>query len=153
MITHTCRRQNGATLLVSLIMLVMLTMFAVTGFNLSSVNLKIAGNFQQQRNMEAAVQQALEQVMSTATSFNLTPAAQSICVNGGSGCAGGYIVNVAAPVCNYYVTASGYTKKIGELAPEDTDWEIRASATDTLGGATATITQGLRVRLLAGNCP
>ena len=41
-------RQRGATLLVTLIMLVVLTLFAVTAFNLSSVNLKIVGNFQAQ---------------------------------------------------------------------------------------------------------
>ncbi len=146
MIHANAMRQRGATLLVSLIMLVVLTMFAVTSFNLSSVNLKIAGNFQQQRYMEASVQQAIEQVISTSTAFNLTPATQTITVNG-------FDVAVTAPACNYYATATGYTKKIGELTPEDTDWEISASATDTLGGATATITQGLRMRLLAGNCP
>jgi len=51
------------------------------------------------------------------------------------------------------VTAKGYTKKIGELTPEDTDWELRASVSDTSSGARATIVQGVRLRLLSGNCP
>jgi hypothetical protein len=123
-----------------------LTLFAVTGFNLSSVNLKIAGNFQQQRYVEAVVQQAIEQVLSTGTAFSVTPAAQTITIDG-------ITVAVAAAKCNYYTTAAGYTKKIGELAPEDTEWEISASATDSYGSATAAITQGVRARLLAGNCP
>ena len=76
------RRQRGATLLVSLIMLVVLTMFAVTGFNLSSVNLKIAGNFQQQRYIEAVVQQAIEQVLNTGAAFSVTPAPQTITIDG-----------------------------------------------------------------------
>jgi len=78
------RRQRGATLLVTLIMLVVLTLFALTGFNLSSVNLKIIGNFQQQKSTEAVVQQALEYLISTPTAFNLTPTAACICVNGTS---------------------------------------------------------------------
>lgn len=144
--THTLPgRQRGATLLVTLIMLVLLTLFAISGFNLSSVNLKIAGNFQQQRYLEASLQQAIDQVISTSTIFT-TPAAQTITVNG-------FTVSVTAPVCNYYATATGYSKRVGELAPEDTEWEMRASATDTLGGATGAITQGIRVRLLEGNCP
>ena len=74
--------QRGATLLVSLIMLVVLTLFAVTGFNLSSVNLKIAGNFQQQRYLEASVQQAVEQFLSSPSGFALVPAGQTYTVNG-----------------------------------------------------------------------
>jgi Tfp pilus assembly protein PilX len=147
------KRQRGATLLVSLIMLVVLTLFAVAGFNLSSVNLKITGNFQGQKAMEAVAQQAIEQVISSVSAFNLTPAASTVCVNGGAGCAGGYNVAVSAPKCNYSTTAKGYTKKVGELTPEDTDWEIRAEVTDPLTGAKAAIVQGVSIRMLAGNCP
>jgi len=152
-------RQRGATLLVALIMLVVLTLFAVTMFNLSSVNLKIIGNFQQQRAVERVVQQAIEQVMSTVSAFNLTPAASDICINGtgstSSACttSGGHWVHIDQPTCNYTTPAKGYTKKIGELTPEDTHWEVRASYTDSLTNAYAGIVQGVGVRLLAGNCP
>lgn len=151
-------RQRGATLLVTMIMLVVLTLFAVTAFNLSSVNLKIVGNFQQTRAVEAVVQQAVEQVISTVAFFN-TPAATSICVNGTGGSAaicaasGGQFVSVDKPRCNYAAAARGYTKKIGELSPEDTSWEVRSSSTDAASKATAVIVQGVSVRLLAGNCP
>lgn len=150
------QRQRGATLLVSLIMLVLLTLFAVAGFNLSSVNLKIAGNYQALKSLEAAAQQAIEQVLSTTAAFSLVPVTDTICVGGGTApaCTGGYAVQITpAPRCNYAVTAKGYTKKIGELTPEDTDWEIRAAVTDAGTGATAAIVQGVRIRLLAGNCP
>ena len=147
-------RQRGATLLISLIMLVVLTLFAVAGFNLSSVNLRISGNFQSQRGLEAVIQQALNQVLSTSTAFSLTPTAQTICVNGAVGtCAGGYNVSVTTPVCNYFRVASGYGKDVEALAPEDTDWEIRATATDALTSATARLTQGIAIRLPKGNCP
>ena len=150
-------RQRGATLLVSLIMLVVLTLFAVTGFNLSGVNLKIVGNFQQQKFSESMVRQALEQIVSTVTIFT-APAA--VCLPSGAApsgtplaCAASTDVLIDKPRCNYTVTAKGYTKKIGELSPEDTNWEVRASYTDSATKATAAMVQGVAVRMLAGNCP
>jgi Tfp pilus assembly protein PilX len=139
------QKQRGAVLLVTLIMLVVLTLFAVSGFNLSSVNLRIAGNFQEQRAMEAIALEAIERVLSNPGTFSLAPTAQVINVYGQN-------VNVSAPRCNYTVTAKGYTKKIGELTPEDSDWEFTARVVDA-AGARATVVQGVRIRILAGNCP
>lgn len=148
----TVRRQRGATLLVSLIMLVVLTLFAVAGFNLSSVNLKIAGNFQEQKLLEAAAQQAIEQVISTPAAFNLAPTEQSIAIGNHTVWVTGPAGRPTGPRCNYAITAKGYTKRIGELTPEDSDWEIRAEVTDALTGAKAAIVQGVRLRVLANNC-
>jgi Tfp pilus assembly protein PilX len=139
------QKQRGAVLLVTLIMLVVLTLFAVSGFNLSSVNLRIAGNFQEQRTMEAIALEAIERVLSNPNFFSLTPTAQVVNVYGQN-------VNVSAPRCNYTVTAKGYTKKIGELTPEDSDWVFRAEVADA-GGARTAIVQGVRIRILSGNCP
>lgn len=151
------RRQQGVTLFVTLIMLVVLTLFALSAFNLSSVNLKIVGNYQQQKEAEALVAQTLERVMSTVTIFT-TPAAT--CLPSGvapSGsplaCASTSDVLIEKPLCNYTAPAKGYTKKIGELTPEDTSWQLRGSYTDPVTKASTAIVQGVAVRLLAGNCP
>lgn len=150
--------QRGTTLLVTLIMLVVLTLFAVTAFNLSSVNLKIVGNFQQVKAAESVVQQAVEQLMSTVSIFS-APAATNICVPSGEVTAGActlatdQAVAITRPRCNYAAAAKGYTKKIGELAPEDTTWEVQGSFTDAATQASAVIVQGVSVRMLAGNCP
>ena len=147
------RRQRGATLMITLVMLIILTLFAVTAFNLSGVNLKIVRNYQDQKSIEGVVQQAIEQIMSTVTIFT-APAASDVCVNGtGGGCTGGYLVHIDKPSCNYLTPASGYTKKVGELTPEDTNWQVRASYTDAFSKANVVIVQGVAVRLLAGNCP
>ena len=154
-------RQRGATLLVSLIMLVVLTLFAVTGFNLSGVNLKIVGNFQQQKFTESMVREALEQVVSTVTIFTspaatcINPTTAAVSTPSGSplACSASTDVLIDKPKCNYTVTAKGYTKKIGELSPEDTNWDVRASYTDSSSKATAAMVQGVAVRMLAGNCP
>jgi len=159
MTSTVIRGQRGATLLVTLIMLVVLTLFAVTGFNLSSVNLKIVGNFQQQKDAEATVQDALERVLSSISLFS-APAA--VCLPSGAApsgtppnlvCGIATDVLIAKPKCNYSNVATGYTKKLGELTPEDTNWEVRASYTDPLTKAAAAVVQGVAVRMLAGNCP
>ena len=62
-------------------------------------------------------------------------------------------VLIAKAKCNYSTVATGYTKKLGELTPEDTNWEVRASYTDPLTKAAAALVQGVAVRMLAGNCP
>ena len=139
------KQQRGATLVISLVMLVVLTLFALAGFNLSSVNLKIAGNFQQQRFIETTLQQSIERYISSSSAFSLSPASASYTVNGIS-------VTISTPVCMYYATAQGESKTLGTLAPEDTQWEVRASGTDTVSGATTSIVQGVQVRLLEGNC-
>ncbi len=153
---HLPRNQRGATLLVTLIMLVVLTLFAVTAFNLSSVNLKIVGNFQQQKEADAIVQQALAQVMSTVAAFEAPDVVISLCIPGGTAppCAASqHNVTVDRPRCNYTTAARGYTKVLGQLTPEDTNWDVRASYTDTVTNAKAAIVQGVSVRMLAGNCP
>ena len=71
--THGCRRQCGATLIVSLIMLLLITMLAVTAFRLGASDVQIVGNMQHRQQAMAAAQSAVEQVISSAQ-FTATPA-------------------------------------------------------------------------------
>ena len=84
-------RQRGATLLISLIMLVVLTLFAITAIRTGNIGLKIVGNQQMQKLMESAAAQAVEQVVSNLGNFDsrttIAPTAtvaQSVCVNPGA---------------------------------------------------------------------
>ena len=67
---NTRKRQEGATLLVALVMLIMLTLFAVSAMNTSTTNLKVVGNMQLQTEAASAAQQAIELAISTPTFFN-----------------------------------------------------------------------------------
>lgn len=67
------RSQSGATLLVSLVMLIMLTLFAISAMNTSLVNLRMTGNMQARTEALDATQRALETVIST-TRFIAFPA-------------------------------------------------------------------------------
>lgn len=138
-------RQRGMTLIVSLVMLIMLTMFAISTMNLSNSNLKIVGNQQALRAVEAAVQQALEQVVSGSTVFK-TPVAQTLTIDG-------FSVAVSAPVCIRSEIAKGSTKDISVTnIPEMDLFEVTASTSDSLSGATATMRQGVDLMMLQGYC-
>jgi len=65
-------RQSGAVLIVSLIMLALITLLAVTSFRLGKSNLQIVGNMQSRNQALAAAQAALEQVISR-LQFTQTP--------------------------------------------------------------------------------
>lgn len=153
-------RQSGAVLLISLIMLVMMTLFAVTGIKLSSVNLRIIGNYQWQKETEMLVDTALEQVLSDGNNFSPTATTHDICADGTVSDVGNCPLlspsrgSITAPACSGVRPATGYSKKIGTLVPEDSDWVMRATATDSgSSGASVTIVRGITARLLAGNCP
>lgn len=66
--THPARfaiRQRGATLVIALIMLVLLTLFAVSSMNTANTNLRVVGNMQSRNEALYAAQETLESVIST----------------------------------------------------------------------------------------
>jgi Tfp pilus assembly protein PilX len=138
------RQQRGAVMLVSLVILMIITLFVVSSANMTSGDLRIIGNFQRKMMLTQSVQQAIEDVLSNVANFN-APVAQTITVNG-------IAVAVNAPQCLDTQTAAGYTA-VNNITLYDTNWAISASATDVLTGATATINQGVRIRLPTNFCP
>ena len=136
--------QRGAVLLISLVMLVVLTLFVLSSINLSSADLRIVGNLQSKRTMSHSAQQAIEQVISSIANFD-TPVPQTITVNG-------IPVSVAAAGCLGTTTATGYSA-VSNITLYDTNWSLTATATDPITGATATVTQGVRIRMSTNYCP
>jgi len=59
------RAQRGATLLVALIMLILLTMFAISSLNTANTNLKVVGNMQAKAEALNVAQDAIETVISS----------------------------------------------------------------------------------------
>jgi Tfp pilus assembly protein PilX len=66
-------RQRGVTLIVALIMLMLITLMVVTGLNLGKGSMQTVGNMQQRNQVNAAIDETLEEVIST-TRFSDTPA-------------------------------------------------------------------------------
>lgn len=69
------RHQQGLTLVMSLIMLVLLTLLALTSITLGNSNLQIVGNMQQREQAIAAANQVLEETISSTRFFNSPDAA------------------------------------------------------------------------------
>lgn len=59
------RQQSGITLVTSLIFLVLISLFAITTFNLSSGNFRIVGNMEVRQESMSAAQVAVEQTISS----------------------------------------------------------------------------------------
>jgi hypothetical protein len=68
------RHQQGVTLVTALIMLVLLTLLALTSFNLGNSTLQVVGNMQQREQSVAAANEAIEETISSTNFFN-TPSA------------------------------------------------------------------------------
>jgi Tfp pilus assembly protein PilX len=65
-------RQRGATLVVGMIMLILISLLAVASFRLGKSDLQIVGNMQQRKQALSAAQQTIEQVISS-TQFTAAP--------------------------------------------------------------------------------
>lgn len=139
-------RQSGATLVVVLIMLVILTLFGISAVNLSNSNLRVVGNLQARKMTEAIALQTAEQVMSSMAYFN-APLTNTAAVT-----VDGYERKISQRVCQFASAASGYSA-IQPIVPEDTQWDYFVTVTDTFSNAKAKVWQGTRIRMLAGNCP
>lgn len=139
-VVDVARRQKGSSLLLSLVMLVVLTLLVVSAIRMSNSNLKTVGNMQVRNEAAAAAQQAIEQqVMSDVGNF-YTLVDQAIAING-------YTGTIFAPVCLKMVAITGYSVDFAASAPKDTYWDIKAVVTDTRTGASATVHQGVKVRM------
>lgn len=65
-------RQQGATLVVGMIMLILISLLAVASFRLGKTDLQIVGNMQQRKQALSAAQQTIEQIISS-TLFTTAP--------------------------------------------------------------------------------
>ena len=141
------RRQQGATLVVVLVMLAVLTLFAVAVINLSNLNAKAVGNMQQRKNAESVAQGAIEQVLSTSANFYSPAAAITV-----AGLPTGMTATVSNRVCLGATPATGYSLAQA-LVPEDDYWDFQVTVTDNVTGANTVVHQGAKIRMLANNCP
>jgi Tfp pilus assembly protein PilX len=138
------KRQRGAVLLVSLVILMLITLFVVSSANMSNSDLRIVGNFQSKMVLSESAQVAIENVLSNVSNFT-TPVAQTITVNG-------IAFAMSAPRCLGTSPAVGYTA-VNNITLYDTNWLVTASASDPVTGATTTIDQGVRILLPTNFCP
>jgi len=165
--------QSGSTLIISLVLLVMLTLFVLTVINTTNVNSRIAGNMQVQTEAQAAAQQAIEQTIST--NFTTNPLAAAIAVDINNDTKTDYTANVDKPACIGIIPikqveldyknpldqpcfgsgAAGSSGIVGVGSGGDSlcatsNWDVKAGVTDASSGANVAIHQGVQVRVVVG---
>lgn len=146
------RNQRGATLIIGLIMIVLITLIVVNAFTLSSSNLKSVGNMQVREEALAAANQAVERLISAPFTDSL--GAQTFDVDINKDGINDYSVAVAVPVCTRALIAYTAPPSDVELPPEmssgsewSTEWDISSTVTDPASGASVTVREGVRVLL------
>jgi len=167
--------QAGAILFTALIMLVAITLLALSAFNSTATSLKVVGNMQSRAEALYAAQQAIESAISTPR-FLETPsdaladpcgAPNTQCTDFNGDGAPEYVTRLdPAPTC---VSARVVkTRELNLASAEDlscaagpgqrgsanddsrcaeTNWEITAQASSTFSGTRVTVTQGVEVRV------
>lgn len=145
------KHQNGATLIVALIMLLMTTLLVVGSFNLSTLNLKAVGNTQVREEALAAANAALEQVISSPFTEDPSGAAEDIDMDINNDGINDYTVSIATPQCaratlSGSVAASSVTLTMPS-STWNTVWEITANVTEASTGTSLTVRSAVRVRL------
>ena len=173
---RVARRQEGSSLIVSIVLLIVLTLIVLSAIKSTIVDSKVAGNLQIKKEAEAAAQQAIESVITS--SFQAAPVASIVAVNvsnaATSSSVGKYTVTVAKPSCLVVVpiktsdlNVEGSPDDIGCLissanpqagstnddsACATRQWDIQATAAPTNGGGpSAVIHQGISERVAAGS--
>lgn len=168
-------KQQGVTLLIGMVMLVVLTLLVVFSLRSGNTNLRIAGNMQSQAEAAAATQQVIEKVVGNlsldATDISTVEAQTFTVANGNAN----YTVQVesmvdkclfTAPVLNSQLDTTkandlicfastdndGAVTSDGKLATRPSScstqqWEIAAEATDSVSGAKVAQVQGVTVRV------
>ncbi len=168
--------QRGVALVVSLLMLVVLTLFVITAMNSSLTNLRIVGNQQLKKEGAAAAQRVLEEIITKDFSANPAGVAGNYPVDINKDGTADFNVAVTTPICLNAVpirnidlntsdandvscfassaaTSSGIAgvPTSGNSLCSNTVWDIPATATDSGGlGSTVILHQGAAQRVVTG---
>lgn len=146
------RAQRGATLVVGLIMLVLITLVVTSAFLLSTGNLRAVGNMQFRNEAIAAANRAIE--LKIGSDFAVPTAEVGLPVDLTGDNQPDYYVDIAKPTCIRASVASPTAASSLSLGSAmstssnwNTIWDIDAVVNDAATGAAIRIRQGVRVLL------
>jgi len=135
-------RERGATLIITLVMLVLLTMFAVSAITLSSATSRIVGNMQAKKTTDAIAQRVVDQVLSEGLfgdkrAVPVTP----------SWTPAGMTIQVTERHCK------AFTPTLLDPQTGTSTWEFDVCIRDSFTGAKSYIRQGVAVKTLSAGTP
>ncbi len=143
-------RQQGITLFMGMVMLILITLMVTSAFMLSNTNLKAVGNMQAKEEAVAAANLAIEQVLSSP--FTTAPNAETIEVDINNDGVTDYTVAIARPQCiSVAVDTQGAKSSVAlagmTISSWNTVWDIDAVVNDNKTGAKTAVNAGVRVLL------
>lgn len=167
--------QRGSALVVTLIFLVLMSLFAISAFNSTGSNLRVVGNTQARQEAMSAADSALEAVITAVSQamenkrlLGLPPdfdpvavSASPIAVDINGDGTSDYTVNLSTPQCfrisdhtpTIEITKEGLPPNhpeafcLGGGVCRDTDWNFAATVTDARTNTTVTAHQGMTITL------
>ena len=144
------RSQRGAVLVASLLILLVMTMLVLASVNSSTVNMRITNNLRAQQDARSIVRLGIEGLLSDVGNFTDTPPTSVTVDLDGDGSGDETVTLSSPPDCVHSRPATGYSA-VAQISPEDTTWEFEATY-QTDDGATATMRQGVQIRMTSGSC-
>ena len=144
---NTLQQQRGISLVMALIMLIVLTLTAISSTSSVNSGLRIAGNMQTQDEVLTAAQLAIDDQLSSLANFT-TAVNRTVDIDINRDGTNDYSVALAAPLCISTALGQQDSYQLSNSSPNKTYWEVRADVTDARTGATATVYQGVRITLL-----
>lgn len=144
------RSQQGATLVIALVMLLMLMLMVGSAYTLSGANLKAVGNMQFRNEAIAAADVGLQRVIGSAFTGSPTAEQQDVDINNDG--TKDYTVSMEAPVCMSVKRSPSTSACTGPLEPMcskewDSIWVLNANVTDNVTGTSVRVRSGVRVHL------
>ena len=136
------RHEQGATLVITLIMLVLITMFAISAITLSNSTSKVVGNMQAKKTTDAMAQRVVDQVISEGLfgDKRLVPVTPSWTP-------AGYTIQVTERHCK------AFTPTLLDPQTGTSTWEFDVCIRDSFTGAKSYIRQGVAVKTLTAGTP
>ncbi|MGH8690778.1 MAG: pilus assembly PilX family protein [Burkholderiales bacterium] len=135
-------RQQGVTLVITLIMLVLLTLFALSAITLSSSTTKVVGNMQAKKTTDAVAQRVVDQVISEGL-FSDKRAVPVV----PSWTPAGMTIEVTQRHCKAF-TPQLLDPQLGTVT-----WEFDVCVRDSFTGSKSYIRQGVAVKTLTAGTP
>lgn len=153
------RSQTGSVLMISLIMLVVLTLLAVSAINMSTVGLRTVNSMQSRGEATSAAQRAVESFFTTNFSGSIGSLAgtYTVAIDAGKS----YSVRVTAPCLKQLLAIRNAELDLTDAddvkcydtttnpfsACAQTVWEFRSSVNDAFFGTSASVVQGVSLRM------
>jgi Tfp pilus assembly protein PilX len=154
MLNQSRTSQQGAALVIGLIMLVLITLMLLTALRLGTTNFRSVSNMQYRNEAIAAAERAIQQVIDS--DFTATTTTEQIGVDLDNDGIDDYLVNVAPPTCLRATQAFGADPSSLALpvtmtvaSTWNTVWDIDATvnAAENVGAAAVRLRTGVRVLL------